>query len=97
MQPSMRSRGLWLIVVLLVCQSAYLYWSFPAPEQYRPAADEGTFFRGATVLLDRGPAGFHALGQEFLARPDLQVTPPPTRVGHPVSYTHLTLPTILRV
>jgi 4-amino-4-deoxy-L-arabinose transferase-like glycosyltransferase len=78
----MRSRGLWAIVVLLVCQSAYLYWSFPTPEQYRPAADEGTFFRAATVLLDRGPSGFHTLGQEFLTRPDLQLTPPPTRIGH---------------
>src|SRR5215510_7583166 len=78
----MRSRGFWLTVVLLVCQSAYLYSHFPTPEQYRPAADEGTFFRGATMLLDRGPAGFRALAQEFLASPDLQVMPAPTRVGH---------------
>lgn len=78
----MTSRGLWLIVVLLVCQSTYLYSHFPTPEQYRPSADEGTFFRGATVLLDRGPGGFRTLAQEFLASPDLQVMPAPTRVGH---------------
>jgi hypothetical protein len=78
----MRSRGLWLIVGLLACQSAYLYSHFPTAEQYRPAADEGTFFRGATTLLDRGPSGIRGLAQEFLARPDLQVTPPPTRIGH---------------
>ena len=78
----MRSRGLWLVVVLIVGHSAYLYARFPTAEQYRPAADEGTFFRAATVVLDRGPSGFRTLAEEFLARPDLQVTPPPTRIGH---------------
>src|SRR4029450_6121823 len=78
----MRSRGLRLIVGLLACQSVSLYSHVPTAEQYRPAADEGTFFRGATTLLDRGPSGIRGLAQEFLARPDLQVTPPPTRIGH---------------
>ncbi len=78
----MKSRGLWAIVALLVCQSVYLYSHFPGPEQYMPAADEGTFFREATVVLDRGMAGWHALAQDFLARPELQVSPPPTRIGH---------------
>ncbi len=77
-----RSRGLWLIVALTLCQALYLHAHFPSPEQYRPGADEGIFFRGATILLDRGPAGFGVLAREFLARPDLQIMPPPTRVGH---------------
>lgn len=78
----MRSPWLWLVVALIGGQSVYLASHFPTPEQYRPAADEGTFFRAATTLLDRGPSGFRALAQEFLTHPELQVAPPPVRVGH---------------
>jgi hypothetical protein len=78
----MKSRGLWLMLALLLCQSVYLSFRFPALEQYWPQADEGIFFRGGVTLLDHGPAGFQRLAQEFLARPDLQVSPPPLRVGH---------------
>ena len=69
-------------VVLLACQLAYLYTTFPSAEEYRPAADEGTYFRLASTILDRGLAGFARLGREFIADPELQVTPPPTRIGH---------------
>ncbi len=69
-------------VVLLACQLAYLHKSFPSAEDYRPAADEGTYFRQASTILDHGLGGFAELGREFVADPTLHMTPPPIRIGH---------------
>ena len=68
--------------LLLACQLAYIYNSFPSAEDYRPAADEGTYFRQASTILDRGLGGFGVLGREFLADPQRQLSPVPIRIGH---------------
>jgi hypothetical protein len=69
-------------IVVLVCQLAYIYSSFPSAEEYQGGADEGTYFWNASIIVERGLAGFGELGREFLGDPRLQIKPPPIRIGH---------------
>jgi dolichyl-phosphate-mannose-protein mannosyltransferase/tetratricopeptide repeat protein len=68
--------------LLLVCQMLWLARTFPTIEEYRPGADEGTYFRQASLVLDRGLTAFRDLGQEFVNDPQAQISPVPVRVGH---------------
>jgi hypothetical protein len=71
-----------VFMVLVLAQLAYVRSTFPSLEEYYPGADEGTYFRQASTILDGGPAGFRTLGRAFLADPLIQSNPPPTRIGH---------------
>ena len=72
-------RCLAALAAFLLVQSAFIYAHFPTPEQYRPAADEGIYFRQGVTVLDQG---FKQLGDDFVSNKAVHNFPHPLRVGH---------------
>jgi 4-amino-4-deoxy-L-arabinose transferase-like glycosyltransferase len=70
------------VLAIVLAQLGYVYTTFPALEDYFPRADEGTYFRQASAIADGGVPALRQLGREFVADPQLQIAPPPTRMGH---------------
>lgn len=71
-----------LFGLTLAFSTIHILSESPAPEEYRSAADEGTYLRQALAVRHGGLRAFAELGREFIDDPKLQQRPPPVRVGH---------------
>lgn len=71
-----------LLVLLLFAASLTILNTFPAATEYYYGADEGIYLSQATAIKENGLGGLKKITEEYIAKPEKQLFPPPLRVLH---------------
>jgi 4-amino-4-deoxy-L-arabinose transferase-like glycosyltransferase len=73
-------RHLALVIAALLVAASYIASTYPRSDQYRPGADEGTYYRQGREIREHGAAGYGVLAERFIQDRDAHIFPPPLRV-----------------
>ena len=71
-----------VILGLILFSVVSVFLSIPSEEYYRTGADEGTYYRMASIVSRQGVWGIEDIGREYLKSEQAKLQPSPLRVGH---------------
>jgi TPR repeat len=71
-----------LFAVVLVLSALNILHTFPTLNEYYFGADEGVYYRQATIVKERGLTGLRETVDQYLGAPATQIFPSPFRLGH---------------
>lgn len=78
-----------ILILAVIATAAVLIFTLPAENDYLMAADEGTYYRQAQALSVHGRSAFNDLAEQYIKNTGLQLSPPPTRLGYPLTASFL--------
>ena len=79
MKFALKDRHFLAFILILAGLSVFIFYNFPKQEQYYMNADEGMYFKRATIINEYGLNGFPKITNDFIVNEWQHYTPNPCR------------------